>query len=75
MSASKNCGHVINAASVAAEAARRAALTESAALIEERTHRGKHGGQLPGRVKLSHVLYFIKTVFCGKRVRLISRFF
>ena len=48
------CGFRITAASVAAEAARRAALTESAAVAEERTHRSQHAGQLPGRVKLSH---------------------
>ena len=48
------CGFAITAASVAAEALRRPLLTEGAALIEERTHRSKHAGQLPGRVKLSH---------------------
>ena len=48
------CGFKITAKSVAAEAARRAGLTESAAVAEERTHRSQHFGQLPARVKLSH---------------------
>ena len=43
----------ITAASVAAEETRRAQLSETAAVEDERTHRALHAGQMPGRVKLT----------------------
>ena len=49
----KGCGFVITAASAAADETRRAQLSETAAVEDERTHRGLHAGQMPGRVKLT----------------------
>jgi hypothetical protein len=38
---------------VAADETRRAQLSETAAVEDERTHRALHSGQMPGRVKLT----------------------
>ena len=59
----KDCGFIITAASVAAEETRRAELSETAAVEDERTHRGQHAGQMPGRAKLTWCDHLKRQMF------------